>query len=118
MSLLEWVATHAANVTVVHDLIDPVSSVASYGEDDRSIVAKSEFQPGAELVTLKSGAFLNGSFWLEHYDGDDKQMLQEKIYTLQLSGTSLPEATKAIFMATSSNSPRPFRCLSAGMKKP
>ncbi|KUF96808.1 Serine/threonine-protein phosphatase 6 regulatory ankyrin repeat subunit B [Phytophthora nicotianae] len=87
MSLLEWVATHAANVTVVHDLIDPVSSVASYGEDDRSIVAKSEFQPGAELVTLKSGAFLNGSFWLEHYDGDDKQMLQEKIYTLQLSGT-------------------------------
>ncbi|KAF1791059.1 Jacalin-like lectin domain [Phytophthora cactorum] len=68
-------------------LIDPVSSVASYGEEDRSIVAKSEFQSGAELVTLNSGAFLNGSYWLDQYDGDDKQKLQEKTNTLQLSGT-------------------------------
>ncbi|KAG3189660.1 hypothetical protein C6341_g2140 [Phytophthora cactorum] len=87
MSLLQWVATHKSSVTVARDLIDPVSSVASYGEEDRSIVAKSEFQSGAELVTLNSGAFLNGSYWLDQYDGDDKQKLQEKTNTLQLSGT-------------------------------
>ncbi|KAG1711006.1 hypothetical protein DVH05_013726 [Phytophthora capsici] len=85
--LLEWVATHESNVTVATDLIDPVSSVASYGEEDRSIVAQSEIDSGVQLVTLSSGAFLNGSHWLENYDGEDKLKLQKEINKLQLSGT-------------------------------
>ncbi|KAL3671656.1 hypothetical protein V7S43_003568 [Phytophthora oleae] len=85
--LLEWVATHESHVTVAAALIDPVFPVASYGEDDRSIVAQSEFESGAQLVTLRSGAFLNGSHWLENYDAEDKLKLQEKINKLQLSGT-------------------------------
>ncbi|KAG7387741.1 hypothetical protein PHYPSEUDO_013746 [Phytophthora pseudosyringae] len=85
--LLEWVATHASSVAVDKNVIDPVSCVASYGEGDRSIVAQSEIQPGAQLVALESGAFLNGSFWLERYDGEDKCKLQEKTNALQLSGT-------------------------------
>ncbi|GMF12759.1 unnamed protein product [Phytophthora lilii] len=85
--LQEWVASHESSVTVANDLIDPVSSVASYGDDDRSIVAQCELQPGAELVTLRNGAFLNGSYWLEHHDGEDKAKLQEQMNALQLSGT-------------------------------
>ncbi|KAG6609577.1 Ribosomal N-lysine methyltransferase set10 [Phytophthora cinnamomi] len=85
--LLDWVASHEANVTVAKDLVNPVSSVAAFGEDDRSIVARCELQPGTELVTLQAGAFLNGSSWLEHYDGEDKAKLQEQIGSLQLSYT-------------------------------
>jgi hypothetical protein len=85
--LLAWVAAHEANVTVATDLIDPVSSVSVYGDDDRSIVAQCELQPGAELVSLEAGVFLNGRFWLEHFDGDEKLKLQDKIDALQLSGT-------------------------------
>ncbi|POM76182.1 Hypothetical protein PHPALM_6610 [Phytophthora palmivora] len=85
--LLEWITAHESSVTVAQDLINPVSSVASYGVDDRSIVAQSEIQTDAELVTLHSGAFLNGSYWLDHYDESDKLKLQEQIRTMQLSGT-------------------------------
>lgn len=80
-------ASHEANVAVAKDLIDPVSSVAAFGEDDRSIVAQCELQPGVELVTLQRGAFLNGSCWLEHYDAEDKPKLQEQIDSLQPSDT-------------------------------
>ncbi|GMF43693.1 unnamed protein product [Phytophthora fragariaefolia] len=85
--LLGWVASLKTSVAVAQDLIDPVASVSAFGEDDRSIVSRCELQPGAELVSLQPGAFLNGSYWLEHYDAEDKTKLQEQIHSLQLSGT-------------------------------
>ncbi|KAE9007533.1 hypothetical protein PR003_g5527 [Phytophthora rubi] len=83
--LLDWVSSHGANVTVAKDLIDPVSSDAAFGDDDRSIVAQCELQPDTELVTLQTGAFLNGSYWLEHCDAEAKPKLQEQIGSLQPS---------------------------------
>uniref|UniRef100_H3GBJ5 Jacalin-type lectin domain-containing protein n=1 Tax=Phytophthora ramorum TaxID=164328 RepID=H3GBJ5_PHYRM len=85
--LLEWVAAHESSVAVANDLIDPAASVSAYGDDDRSIVAQNAFPSGSHLVTLSSGAFLNGTWWLEHYSGNDKPKLKQQIDTLQLSGT-------------------------------
>ncbi|KAL4144507.1 hypothetical protein PRNP1_013636 [Phytophthora ramorum] len=85
--LLKWVAAHESSVAVANDLIDPAASVSAYGDDDRSIVAQNAFPSGSHLVTLSSGAFLNGTWWLEHYSGNDKPKLKQQIDTLQLSGT-------------------------------
>ncbi|KAI9914299.1 hypothetical protein PsorP6_008313 [Peronosclerospora sorghi] len=81
--LLDWVAKHESVVSVAQDLIDPESIVAKYGKDDSSIVARSAIQPGSILVTLKTGAFLNGSYWLNRSNIE----LQEHFDTLQLNGT-------------------------------
>ena len=79
--LNKWVDTHESVVTVAKDLVDPVSVVPLYGKDDRSIVARSNFELGTKLVTLNAGAFLNGSYWL------DQVKLKQDMDLLQLSGT-------------------------------
>uniref|UniRef100_A0AAV1V7Z6 SET domain-containing protein n=1 Tax=Peronospora matthiolae TaxID=2874970 RepID=A0AAV1V7Z6_9STRA len=85
--LNEWVDAHESIVTVAKDLIDPVSVVPLYGKDDRSIVARSNFELGTELVTLNAGAFLNGSYWLDQIDAKDQVKLKQHVDLLQLSGT-------------------------------
>ena len=85
--LKEWVDTHESVVTVAQDLIDPVSIVALYGEDDRSIVALRDFSLGAKVVTLNAGAFLNGSYWLDQLDAKDRVKLTQQMDLLQVSGT-------------------------------
>ncbi|KAF4319729.1 hypothetical protein BBO99_00003486 [Phytophthora kernoviae] len=85
--LQEWVTMHESNATVANEFIDPVATLASYGDDDRSIVARCELQPDLVLVALNSGTYLNGSDWLEQYSGDDKVKLQETMSAMQLSGT-------------------------------
>ncbi|TDH65788.1 hypothetical protein CCR75_001325 [Bremia lactucae] len=87
MSLQAWIATRNECLTVADKLIDPVSIVAAYGDNDRSIVAKSDFQAGTELVALKQGVFLNGTNWLKHFVGEEKESLNAKVDSMQLSGT-------------------------------
>ena len=79
--LLEWVRAHASSVTVAYDVIDPVSVVALYGNDDRSIVAQCDIEAGKLLVTVEPGAFLNGSSYARAIG------LSASMETLGLTGT-------------------------------
>ncbi|CAI5703167.1 unnamed protein product [Peronospora effusa] len=81
--LLEWISRHVSTVAVAQDLINPVSVVESYGTNDRSIVAQNEFEAGTKLVTLQTGAFLNGTYWFDNNGTQTK----EYIHSLRLNGT-------------------------------
>lgn len=81
----------------VSERIDPVASSSSSSSDtqlsdsDRTIVAQEAIPAAQELITLRDGAYLNGSSWLNSLDGsasaEDVRKLRNELLVLQLSPT-------------------------------
>lgn len=88
-----WIAARGALVDVASGSIDPVGVEERFGAADRTIFARKSIQPREVLVTLRAGAFLNGSSWLVRVRGEtetfDGEALVEAVNSAQLSATVL-----------------------------
>jgi hypothetical protein len=88
-----WIAARGALVDVASEKIDPVGAEERFGAADRTIFARKSIQPREVLVTLRAGAFLNGSSWLARIGGEtevfDGKALVEAVNHAQLSATVL-----------------------------
>ncbi|TMW56378.1 hypothetical protein Poli38472_006388 [Pythium oligandrum] len=91
--LTAWAASKAALVTIAES-VDPVNdkSAALCGDADRTICAVRGIAEGDVLVTLREGAYLNGTTWLAELQRtakEDADRLQQEIETTQPSPTVL-----------------------------